>query len=323
MKLIALIERPTRGQVFINNQNTAAVKPRGIPQFRQQHRRGVPGSQTAARSAGRRQRRAAAHHRRRAEARDRQARARGARSGRACLARRGACPLELSTGEQQRVGIARAIVAKPTLLIADEPTGNLDPDLALEIMKLFKRFNEVGVTVVIASHDVHLIERVRRAAHRARRRARRRRRCAAPGAAPHAGGRELMPAALKTWLARHAQTLMGSLGRIVQQPFATAMTMGVIAVALALPLFFNVLLQNTRTATGNWNQAFDFRSIWTRRRAPTRGRRSRKQLAPRAGCRRGPRHHRRPGARGVSRDLRIRQGTRCARRQSAARIPWS
>ena len=66
----------------------------------------------------------------------------------------------MSTGEQQRVGIARAIVAKPALLIADEPTGNLDPDLALETMKLFKRFNDVGVTVVIASHDVHLIEHV-------------------------------------------------------------------------------------------------------------------------------------------------------------------
>jgi cell division transport system ATP-binding protein len=69
-------------------------------------------------------------------------------------------PLELSTGEQQRVGIARAVVAKPPLLIADEPTGNLDPDLALEIMQLFKRFNEVGVTVVIATHDVHLIDRI-------------------------------------------------------------------------------------------------------------------------------------------------------------------
>jgi cell division transport system ATP-binding protein len=67
-------------------------------------------------------------------------------------------PLELSTGEQQRVGIARAIVAKPKLLIADEPTGNLDPQLAVEIMQLFKRLNDVGVTVVIATHDVHLIE---------------------------------------------------------------------------------------------------------------------------------------------------------------------
>ena len=69
-------------------------------------------------------------------------------------------PLELSTGEQQRVGIARAVVGKPRLLIADEPTGNLDPELALEIMRLFKRFNDVGVTVVIATHDVHLIDRL-------------------------------------------------------------------------------------------------------------------------------------------------------------------
>jgi cell division transport system ATP-binding protein len=68
-------------------------------------------------------------------------------------------PLELSTGEQQRVGIARAIIGKPALLIADEPTGNLDPDLSLEVMNIFKRFNEVGVTVLIASHDVGLIER--------------------------------------------------------------------------------------------------------------------------------------------------------------------
>jgi cell division transport system ATP-binding protein len=75
------------------------------------------------------------------------------------LGRERSRPLELSTGEQQRVGIARAIIGKPALLIADEPTGNLDPDLAIEVMNIFKRFNEVGVTVLVASHDVHLIER--------------------------------------------------------------------------------------------------------------------------------------------------------------------
>jgi len=75
------------------------------------------------------------------------------------LGRERSRPLELSTGEQQRVGIARAIIGKPALLIADEPTGNLDPELSLEVMNIFRRFNEVGVTVLVASHDVNLIER--------------------------------------------------------------------------------------------------------------------------------------------------------------------
>jgi len=68
-----------------------------------------------------------------------------------------ALPLELSVGEQQRVGIARAVVSKPPLLIADEPTGNLDPDLSLEVMRLFRRFQDVGVTVVVATHDLHIV----------------------------------------------------------------------------------------------------------------------------------------------------------------------
>ncbi len=66
-------------------------------------------------------------------------------------------PLSLSAGEQQRVGIARAIVNRPDLILADEPTGNLDPDLALEIMRLFERLNQTGSTVLIASHDLSLI----------------------------------------------------------------------------------------------------------------------------------------------------------------------
>ena len=71
-------------------------------------------------------------------------------------------PVTLSTGEQQRVGIARAIVAKPALLIADEPTGNLDPQLAMEIMGLFAEFQRVGTTVVVASHDLMMIKRMRK-----------------------------------------------------------------------------------------------------------------------------------------------------------------
>ncbi len=70
-------------------------------------------------------------------------------------------PRQLSGGEQQRVGIARAVITKPPVLIADEPTGNLDPELALEVMNLFQRFNAVGVTVLVATHDVHLLDRFR------------------------------------------------------------------------------------------------------------------------------------------------------------------
>jgi cell division transport system ATP-binding protein len=69
-------------------------------------------------------------------------------------------PLALSGGEQQRVGIARAVVNKPPLIIADEPTGNLDPELSAEIMTLFENFQQVGVTVLIASHDLFLIKKL-------------------------------------------------------------------------------------------------------------------------------------------------------------------
>jgi cell division transport system ATP-binding protein len=159
LKLIALIERPTRGQVIVNSQNTAGVKPRGIPQFRRRigvvfqdhkllHDRPVADNVALPLIiAG-------------VPRREIDKRVRAALDQVGLLGREKSRPLELSTGEQQRVGIARAVVAKPALLIADEPTGNLDPELALEIMKLFKRFSEVGVTVVVASHDVHLIDQV-------------------------------------------------------------------------------------------------------------------------------------------------------------------
>ena len=157
LKLIALIERPSRGQVFINNQNTAAVKGRGIPKFRQligvvfqDHKllHDRPVSENVALPlivAG-------------VPRREIGKRMRAALDQVGLLGKEKSRPLELSTGEQQRVGIARAIVAKPMLLIADEPTGNLDPELALEIMHLFKRLNDVGVTGVIATHDTQLID---------------------------------------------------------------------------------------------------------------------------------------------------------------------
>lgn len=66
-------------------------------------------------------------------------------------------PIQLSGGEQQRIGIARAVVNKPPVLLADEPTGNLDPELSADIMHLFEQFSQVGVTVLVASHDIALI----------------------------------------------------------------------------------------------------------------------------------------------------------------------
>ena len=69
-------------------------------------------------------------------------------------------PITLSGGEQQRVGIARAVVNKPSLLLADEPTGNLDPELSWEIMQVFEQFRQVGVTVMVASHDLDMIKKL-------------------------------------------------------------------------------------------------------------------------------------------------------------------
>jgi cell division transport system ATP-binding protein len=157
LKLIALIERPTRGQVIVNHQNTGAMQSRGIPQFRRHigvvyqdhkllHDRPIMDNVALPLIiAG-------------VSRREIDKRVRAALDQVGLLGKEKLRPLELSTGEQQRVGIARAVVAKPALLIADEPTGNLDPDLALEVMRLFKRFSEVGVTVMVATHDVHLIE---------------------------------------------------------------------------------------------------------------------------------------------------------------------
>ena len=159
LKLIALIERPTRGQLFVAGQNVAAIGRRGVPAYRRRlgivfqdnkllHDRPVWDNVAMPLAiAG-------------APRRERDRRVRAALDQVGLLGRERSFPEELSTGEQQRVGIARAVVAKPPMLIADEPTGNLDPELALEVMRLFRRFRDVGVTVVIASHDLHLIDQL-------------------------------------------------------------------------------------------------------------------------------------------------------------------
>lgn len=158
LKLLALIERPTRGQLFVDELNLSQLKTSKIPAYRRRlgmvfqdhkllHDRTIFDNVALPLViAG-------------VGAREIAKRSRAALDQVGLLARENNRPIELSTGEQQRVGIARAVVSKPPLLIADEPTGNLDPDLSLEVMRIFKRFNEVGVTVLIASHNVQLIER--------------------------------------------------------------------------------------------------------------------------------------------------------------------
>ena len=155
-----LMERPTRGQLVVDGQNLAGVSAAGVPR----HRRNIgvvfqnhhllfdrPVFDNVAlpliiagydyREVGRR--------------------VRAALDKVGLLNRERAMPISLSGGEQQRVGIARAVVGRPRILLADEPTGNLDPGLSAEIMKLFEDFRQVGVTVLIASHDLGLISELR------------------------------------------------------------------------------------------------------------------------------------------------------------------
>ncbi|HHQ13834.1 MAG TPA: cell division ATP-binding protein FtsE [Chromatiales bacterium] len=159
LKLIGLIERPTRGQVLVGGRNIGRLPNRQIPAHRRsigmvfQDHKLLPDRSIFDNVAlpliieGLRQR-------------DIQRRVRAALDQVGLLGREKNRPDMLSTGEQQRVGIARAVVGRPKLLIADEPTGNLDPDLSLEIMLLFRRLNEVGVTMLIATHDIALLEQV-------------------------------------------------------------------------------------------------------------------------------------------------------------------
>jgi cell division transport system ATP-binding protein len=159
LRLIALIERPSSGQVIVDGQNTQRVKRRKIPKYRRQvgmvfqdhkllYDRPVFDNVALPLII------AGVGHR------DAGRRVRAALDQVSLLHKEKQKPETLSAGEQQRVGIARAIVTRPKLLIADEPTGNLDPDLSLEVMRIFRRFNEVGVTLLIASHDIALIDKL-------------------------------------------------------------------------------------------------------------------------------------------------------------------
>lgn len=162
LKLIGLVERPTRGQIIVEDRSLAELPRRRIPMHRrrigmifQDHRLlndrsvfdnvalplAVVG--TARREIGRR--------------------VRAALDQVGLLGLEQARPIALSGGEQQRVGIARAVVTRPPLILADEPTGNLDPDLSAEVFALFERFNAVGVTLLIATHE---LEQVARMPHR-------------------------------------------------------------------------------------------------------------------------------------------------------------
>ncbi len=159
LRLVALIERSSKGQVVVGGQNLARLRKRRIPYYRravgiifQNHR--LLFDRTVFDNvalplviAGHR------HH-------EIGRRVRAALDKVGLLDKERLYPITLSGGEQQRVGIARAVVNKPPLLLADEPTGNLDPELSREIMELFTRFNQVGVTVLIASHDLALIRRL-------------------------------------------------------------------------------------------------------------------------------------------------------------------
>ncbi|HEX4871166.1 MAG TPA: cell division ATP-binding protein FtsE [Nevskiaceae bacterium] len=157
LRLVALLARAHRGQVVVNGQNLAGLSRQAIPAYRQQigmifqnfnllHDRSVFDNVAlplvirgyAWADIGRK--------------------VRAALDTVGLLGKEALLPQTLSGGEQQRVGIARAVVTRPLLLLADEPTGNLDPRMASEVMKLFQRFNEVGVSVLVATHAIDLIQ---------------------------------------------------------------------------------------------------------------------------------------------------------------------
>ncbi len=156
MKLIAVIERCSRGRVLLDGQDLNQAKDRQVPFIRRkvglifqdykllQDRTVFDNVALPLVIAG------YGHH-------EVSRRVRASLDKVGLLGKERKYPAVLSGGEQQRVGIARAVVNKPPMILADEPTGNLDPELSAEIMHLFEQFQQVGVTILIASHDISLI----------------------------------------------------------------------------------------------------------------------------------------------------------------------
>lgn len=157
LRLVSLIERNTEGQVVVNGQLLNRLSTSRIPYLRrnigmvfQEHR--LLFDRTVFDNVALPLVIAGYRHQ------DIRRRVRAALDKVGLLNKERSYPITLAGGQQQRVGIARAVVNKPPILLADEPTGNLDPSLAKEIMKLFAEFNQVGVTVLIASHALSLIK---------------------------------------------------------------------------------------------------------------------------------------------------------------------
>ena len=156
LKLLMRLETATRGRILVNSVDIGRLAERHLPSYRQRlgvvfqehqllaQRSVFDNVALPLRVAGMREREAGR-------------RVRAALSSVDILDKERLLPGHLSAGERQRVGIARAVVNRPNLLLADEPTGNLDPKLSRSVMGLFRQFNEVGVTVIVASHDLALI----------------------------------------------------------------------------------------------------------------------------------------------------------------------
>lgn len=161
LKLIPAIERPSSGAVLVNGQNVGSLRRAALPYLRRNlglvfqdqkllYDRSVFDNVLLPLAFSDFDSREAAK------------RVRASLDKVGLLAREKANPVQLSGGEQQRLAIARAVVNRPAVLIADEPTANLDTASAVEILEIFASFNQVGVTVLVATHDEALIERFAR-----------------------------------------------------------------------------------------------------------------------------------------------------------------